>query len=279
METSQIKQFQNSYRFILESMIKYKMYLHGGDLMIKIENLSKSYNKGAVKAVDNLNLHVRRGEIFGFLGPNGAGKTTTIKMIVGLLNPDSGSIKINGFDNQKEALKSKRSIGYVPDNPEVYDRLTGIEYLNFMADVYQIPTEIRKERIAYFLEMFNLTDAAEDLIKSYSHGMKQKIVLIGALIHEPALWVLDEPMVGLDPKSSHLLKDLMRKHCDKGNTVFFSTHVLEVAEKLCDRIGIINKGKLIAIGSLDELKHGDQADSLENIFLELTENEGSSRSN
>lgn len=247
--------------------------------MIKIENLSKSYNKGAVKAVDNLNLHVRRGEIFGFLGPNGAGKTTTIKMIVGLLNPDSGSIKINGFDNQKEALKSKRSIGYVPDNPEVYDRLTGIEYLNFMADVYQIPAEIRKERIAYFLEMFNLTDAAEDLIKSYSHGMKQKIVLIGALIHEPALWVLDEPMVGLDPKSSHLLKDLMRKHCDKGNTVFFSTHVLEVAEKLCDRIGIINKGKLIAIGSLDELKHGDQADSLENIFLELTENEGSSRSN
>jgi ABC-2 type transport system ATP-binding protein len=239
--------------------------------MVIINNLSKSYNKGAVKAVDNLNLHIKPGEIFGFLGPNGAGKTTTIKMMVGLLNPDSGSIQINGFDNQKQALEAKRSIGYVPDNPDVYDRLTGMEYLNFMADVYQVPSDIRKQRIGRFLEMFNLTDAAGDLIKSYSHGMKQKILLTGALIHNPALWVLDEPMVGLDPKSAHLLKELMRKHCDDGNTVFFSTHVLEVAEKLCDRIGIINRGKLVAIGTLDELRHGDQADSLENIFLELTE--------
>jgi len=243
--------------------------------MIEICNLSKSYSKGAVKAVDNLSLHVKPGEIFGFLGPNGAGKTTTIKMMVGLLNPDSGSIKINGFDIQKNPLEAKRNIGYVPDNPDIYERLTGIEYLNFMADMYQVPVDVRKERIASFLEMFNLTDAAGDLIKSYSHGMRQKIVLTGALIHSPALWVLDEPMVGLDPKSAHLLKDLMRKHCDNGNTVFFSTHILEVAEKLCDRIGIINKGRLIAIGTLDELRHGDQADSLESIFLELTENEGS----
>lgn len=239
--------------------------------MIKIENLSKSYNKGSVKAVDNLNLHVRPGEIFGFLGPNGAGKTTTIKMIVGLLNPDSGSITIKGFDSRKQSLESKRNLSYVPDNPDVYDRLTGMEYLNFMADVYRVPVQTRKERIQYFLDMFSLTDAAGDLIKSYSHGMKQKIVLTGALLHDPALWVLDEPMVGLDPKSAHQLKELMRKHCDKGNTVFFSTHVLEVAEKLCDRLAIINKGKIVAIGTLEELKQGEQAESLENIFLELTE--------
>lgn len=239
--------------------------------MIKITNLSKSYNKGAVKAVDDLNLHVKPGEIFGFLGPNGAGKTTTIKMIVGLLNADSGSIVIKGFDNREQPLEAKRNISYVPDNPDVYERLTGLEYLNFMGDVYRVPMDVRRERIHYFLEMFGLLDAAGDLIKSYSHGMKQKIVLTGALLHDPALWVLDEPMVGLDPKSAHQLKELMRKHCDKGNTVFFSTHVLEVAEKLCDRLAIINKGKIVAIGTLDELKQGEQAESLENIFLELTE--------
>jgi len=239
--------------------------------LISITGLSKSYNKGAVKAVDNLNMHVNHGEIFGFLGPNGAGKTTTIKMMIGLLNPDSGSIIINGHDIQRNPLDAKRNIGYVPDNPDVYDRLTGIEYLNFMADVYEVPADIRKERIKYFLDIFSLADAASDLIKSYSHGMKQKIVITGALIHDPAVWILDEPMVGLDPKSAHLLKELMRKHCDKGNTVFFSTHVLEVAEKLCDRIGIIHKGKLIAVGTMDELRQGDNAGSLENIFLELTE--------
>jgi len=239
--------------------------------LISITGLSKSYNKGAVKAVDNLNMHINHGEIFGFLGPNGAGKTTTIKMMIGLLNPDSGSIIINGHDIQRNPLDAKRDIGYVPDNPDVYDRLTGIEYLNFMADVYEVPADIRKERIKYFLDIFELADAAKDLIKSYSHGMRQKIVLTGALIHDPAVWILDEPMVGLDPKSSHLLKELMRKHCEKGNTVFFSTHVLEVAEKLCDRIGIIHKGKLIAVGTMDELRQGDNAGSLENIFLELTE--------
>ena len=239
--------------------------------MIKISNLSKSYNKGAVRAVDNLNLHVRPGEIFGFLGPNGAGKTTTIKMMVGLLNPDEGSIIINDFDNQKDPTEAKRNIGYVPDSPVIYDRLTGLEYLNFMANVYQVPVDLKTQRQNYFLEMFDLVDAANDLIKSYSHGMKQKILLTGALIHNPALWIMDEPMVGLDPRSSHLLKELMREHCDKGNTVFFSTHILEVAERLCDRIGIIHKGKLIAIGDLDELRHGEHAATLENIFLELTE--------
>jgi ABC-2 type transport system ATP-binding protein len=239
--------------------------------MIEIRNVSKSYNKGAVKAVDSLNFEVKPGEIFGFLGPNGAGKTTTIKMMVGLLNPDEGSIIFNGIDIQKNPIEVKKNIGYVPDNPDVYDRLTGIEYLNFMADVYQVPEEKRKERIQFFLEMFELTDAASDLIKSFSHGMKQKIVLTGALIHDPSYWVLDEPMVGLDPRSSHLLKEYMRKHCDKGNTVFFSTHILEVAEKLCDRIGIIHRGKLIAIGTMEELRQGDKADSLESIFLELTE--------
>ncbi|MFZ5990121.1 MAG: ABC transporter ATP-binding protein [Bacillota bacterium] len=239
--------------------------------MLEIKNLSKSYNKGSIKAVDDLSLNVKPGEIFGFLGPNGAGKTTTIKMIVGLLNPDSGSITIKGFDNQKQTLEAKRRIAYVPDNPDIYDKLTGLEYLNFLADVYAIPSNVRRERISYFLDMFGLTDAAGDIIKSYSHGMKQKIVLTGALVHDPDLWILDEPLVGLDPKSAHLLKELMRKHCDKGNAVFFSTHVLEVAERLCDRIGIIKKGRLIAVGTLDELKQGDRADTLENIFLELTE--------
>lgn len=239
--------------------------------MIEIRNLSKSYNKGAVKAVDSLDLKVNKGEIFGFLGPNGAGKTTTIKMIVGLLNPDSGSILIDGTDMAKDPIAAKRKLGYVPDSPNLYDRLSGMEYLNFMADVYQVPADRRRERIEYYLEMFDLKDAAGDLIKSYSHGMKQKTALTGALIHDPSLWILDEPMVGLDPKSAHLLKNQMREHCSKGNTVFFSTHVLEVAEKLCDRVAIIHKGRLIAIGTVDELRHGDNRDSLENIFLELTE--------
>lgn len=239
--------------------------------MIYINNISKSYNKGEIKAVDNLCLHVAPGEIFGFLGPNGAGKTTTIKMMVGLLNPDRGSISINGHDNQREPIAAKKSMGYVPDNPEIYDRLNGMEYLNFLADVYEVPEDMRRERINFLLDGFSLTDPIYDPINTYSHGMRQKIVLIGALIHEPAVWILDEPMVGLDPKSSHFLKEYMREHCNKGNTVFFSTHVLEVAEKLCDRIGIINKGKLIAIGTMDELRKGEHAESLENIFLELTE--------
>ncbi len=239
--------------------------------MISISGVSKSYNKGSVKAVDSLSLEVRSGEIFGFLGPNGAGKTTTIKMMVGLLNPDKGQILLNGKDIQKQPIEARMGIGYVPDNPDMFERLTGMEYLNFMADVYQVPKEKRKEQIKRFLGLFELDDAAQDLIKSYSHGMRQKIILTGALIHDPAVWILDEPLVGLDPKSARLLKDLMRSHCQAGNTVFFSTHVLEVAEKLCDRIGIVNHGKLIAIGTLEELRQGDAAESLESIFLELTE--------
>lgn len=240
--------------------------------MIELKNVSKSYNKGTVKAVDSLDLSVRSGEIFGFLGPNGAGKTTTIKMMVGLLKPDSGTITINGHSILDEPLMAKASIGFVPDNPEVYEKMSGIEYLNFMADVYRVPATVRKERIRRFLDMFELSKSVNDLIQSYSHGMRQKIVLIGAMLHEPDVFILDEPMVGLDPKSSHNLKEYMREHCDNGKTVFFSTHVLEVAEKLCDRIGIIHQGRLIACGTMDELKKQSASkESLEKIFLELTE--------
>ncbi|HZK24334.1 MAG TPA: ABC transporter ATP-binding protein [Oscillospiraceae bacterium] len=240
--------------------------------MIELAGVSKSYNKGAIKAVDNLNLSVRPGEIFGFLGPNGAGKTTTIKMMVGLLQADSGTITINGHNIEQEPLQVKSSLSYVPDNPEVYEKLSGLEYLNFLADVYRVPAKQRKERMERFLQLFEMTQAVGDLIQSYSHGMRQKIVLIGALLHEPEVFILDEPMVGLDPKSAHNLKEYMREHCDQGKTVFFSTHVLEVAEKLCDRIGIIRRGQLIACGTMDELKQQAQNEgSLEKIFLELTE--------
>ncbi len=240
--------------------------------MIEITNLSKSYNKGTVKAVDDLNLSVNNGEIFGFLGPNGAGKTTTIKMMVGLLKPDSGTVTINGNSITENPLAVKRTISFVPDSPEVYEKLTGIEYLNFMGDAYSVPAEVRRERLTYLLDLFSLSDAVGDLIQSYSHGMRQKIVLIGAMLHEPDLFILDEPMVGLDPRSSNNLKNYMREHCDAGKTVFFSTHVLEVAEKLCDRIGIINNGRLIACGNMEELKTmAANRENLENIFLELTE--------
>ncbi|HBR02367.1 MAG TPA: 3-dehydroquinate dehydratase [Ruminiclostridium sp.] len=238
--------------------------------MLSITNVSKTYSKGKVKAVDNISLDVKPGEIFGFIGPNGAGKTTTIKMITGILPIDEGKITIRGYDIAKEPIKAKLSMGFVPDTHDVYDRLSGIEYLNFIADVYNVSSEERKKQIDKYLEMFEIKDVAGQPIKSYSHGMKQKIILTGALLHDPPLWILDEPLTGLDPKSSHLLKEEMHKHCAKGNTVFFSTHVLEVAEKLCDRIGIINKGKIIAVDTLEELrKSGDE--SLESIFLNLTE--------
>lgn len=240
--------------------------------MIEIRNVSKSYDKGEIKAVDNLNLDIRDGEIFGFLGPNGAGKTTTIKMITGILNSDSGSIEINGRDIKKDSIEAKMQFGYVPDNPDMYNKLRGIEYLNFMADVYEVPGNIRKERIELLLKRFDLYDAVNDMIQSYSHGMKQKIVVIGALIHNPSVWILDEPMTGLDPKSSFTLKEMMREHTQQGKSVFFSTHVLEVAEKLCDRIGIINKGKLTFCGTMDEIReYAKGNESLENIFLEMTE--------
>jgi len=240
--------------------------------MLKIQSISKAYNKGAVKAVDDVSLEVKSGEIFGFLGPNGAGKTTTIKMIVGLLKPDSGNISIDDVDNQKDSLITKKLISYVPDNPEVYDRLKGIEYLNFIADMYGVSKEERIERANKYLEIFELKDAVNDLINSYSHGMKQKIALIAALLHDPQLFILDEPMVGLDPKSAFKLKEIMRERCNEGKAVFFSTHVLEVAEKLCDRIAIIKKGKIVALGTMEELRtQFNDEQSLENIFLELTD--------
>lgn len=241
--------------------------------MLSIQNVSKTYSKGKVKAVDNISLSVKKGEIFGFLGPNGAGKTTTIKMITGILPIDNGKISISGFDIEKEPIKAKMNMGFVPDAHDIYERLKGIEYLNFIADVYEVPSDIRKERINKYLDMFDMKKAAGQPIKSYSHGMKQKIIVAGALLHQPPLWIMDEPLTGLDPKSSHLLKEEMNSHCANGNTVFFSTHVLEVAEKICHRIGIINRGKIIAVGTMDELRQS-QDSSLESIFLSLTE-EGS----
>jgi ABC-2 type transport system ATP-binding protein len=240
--------------------------------MLKVEGVSKSYGSGKIKAVDNISFEVKPGEIFGFLGPNGAGKTTTIKMIVGLLKPDAGTIYINGINNQVDSINSKRQFSYVPDNHEVFEKLKGIEYLNFMGDVYGVDKEKRKSEIERYLNLFDMEKAVNDPISSYSHGMKQKIVLIGALLHDPMVFILDEPMVGLDPKSSYNLKELMKKRCAEGKSVFFSTHVLEVAEKICDRIAIINKGKIIAQGTMEQLK-GDARDkeSLEKIFLELTE--------
>jgi ABC-2 type transport system ATP-binding protein len=258
-----------SYNYALATSINIK---NEGGIMLKVENLSKSYNKGKIKAVDNVNFQVKPGEIFGFLGPNGAGKTTTIKMIVGLLKPDEGKILINNIDNQKAVIKAKKLISYVPDNPEVYERIKGIEYLNFIADVYGVNGNQKIERINKYLKIFGLKEVINDPIGSYSHGMQQKIVLIGALIHEPDVFILDEPMVGLDPKSSFQLKEIMREHCNEGKSVFFSTHVLEVAEKICDRIAIINKGKIIAIGTMEEIRSmSGSEESLENIFLELTE--------
>ena len=237
--------------------------------MLKISNLSKSYAKGNKKAVDSLNLEIKNGEIFGFIGPNGAGKTTTIKMITGILNPDRGEIEINGHSLKDDPIAAKMSMGYVPDNHDIYEMLTGREYQSFMADMYSVPMRERKERIERYLSQFELDKAVDSQIKSYSHGMKQKLVITGALLHEPALWILDEPLVGLDPRSAMLLKEQMRAHCSAGNTVFFSTHVLEVAERLCDRIGIIDHGRLIAVGTLDELR-SNSGETLESIFLERT---------
>lgn len=240
--------------------------------MLKLRNISKTYGRAQVKAVDNVNLDIRPGEIFGFLGPNGAGKTTTIKMIVGLLKPDEGVITIDGVNVWEEPLKAKSMISYVPDNPEIYDRLKGIEYLNFIADMYGVSKDDRRKKLDCYLELFNIKDAVGDIIASYSHGMKQKLVLTSALLNDPKLFILDEPMVGLDPKSAFNLKEIMRKMCDEGRIVFFSTHVLEVAERLCDRIAIINKGKIIAMGTMEELRsHAEERESLEKIFLELTE--------
>ena len=241
--------------------------------MIQLENVTKEYVKGK-KSVDSLNLEIKNGEIFGFLGPNGAGKTTTIKMITGILNADEGRIKIDNYDIEKNPLQAKKSFGYVPDSPDMFLRLKGIEYLNFLADIYEIPTQERKEKIEEITKKFEIYENLNNQMQSYSHGMRQKIVICGALLHNPNNWILDEPMTGLDPKSSYDLKEMMRKHAKEGKTVFFSTHILEVAEKLCDRVGIINKGKLLFVGTFEEMKQNFKENtSLEELFLEITEKE------
>lgn len=241
--------------------------------MIEIINVSKTFS-GNKKAVDNISLVIPPGEIVGFLGPNGAGKTTTLKMITGILDCDSGTIRINGIDIAKEPIKAKKQFGFVPDNPDMFLRLKGIEYLNFMADVYEVTEEDRKERIERLGNRFGMTDVLSDEIQSYSHGMRQKIVLMGALIHDPSVWILDEPMTGLDPKSSFILKEMMKEHVSQNKTLFFSTHVLEVAEKLCSKVAIINKGKILFYGSIEDMRqHFKEDESLESMFLELVENE------
>ena len=241
--------------------------------MIKLENISKSYVKGK-KSVDSLNLEIKDGEIFGFLGPNGAGKTTTIKMITGILNADEGKILVDDKDIKKDSISAKKTIGFVPDTPDIFLKLKGIEYLNFMGDIYEVPKEIRKQRIEELTKKFEIYDNLNEEMQGYSHGMRQKIILCGALLNNPKNWILDEPMTGLDPKASYDLKEMMRKHAKEGNCVFFSTHVLEVAEKLCDRVGIINKGKLIFVGTFEEMKTKLKDNgTLEKLFLEITQDE------
>ena len=239
--------------------------------MIAVRNLVKSYTKDERRALDDLSLDVRPGELYGFLGPNGAGKTTTIKILVGLLRPDSGAASVAGVDVLADPLEVKRRIGYVPDEPLLYENMTGHRFLSFIADAFEIPGDERG-RILELAEEFELRDALGDRISSYSHGMKQKVAIIGALVHDPDVFILDEPIVGLDPQSSFLLKETMRRQCGRGKTVFFSTHVMEVAERLCDRVGIIRHGQLVAEGPLDELREraGSTDATLESIFLELT---------
>ncbi len=234
--------------------------------MLQIQHLTKVY--GDKKAVDDLNLHIRPGEIYGFIGHNGAGKTTTLKSVAGILQFDEGEILIDGKSIQKQPLACKKEMAYIPDNPDLYDFMSGIRYLNFIADIFGVSAEDRRERIHRYADLFELTSDLAQPIAAYSHGMKQKLALIAAWIHQPKLILMDEPFVGLDPKASHLLKGMMRELCDNGGAIFFSTHVLEVAEKLCDKIAIIKGGKLIRSGTMEEVK-GD--DSLEEVFLELEE--------
>lgn len=238
--------------------------------MIEIKNVSKAYAKGK-KAIDSLDLTIKDGEIFGFLGPNGAGKTTTIKMITGIIDIDEGDIYIDGVNITENPIEAKRSFGFVPDSPDLFLKLKGIEYLNFLGDIFKMSKSARKSKIDDLAKRFDIYDALNDKIESYSHGMRQKLIVIGALMHNPKNWILDEPMTGLDPKSSYDLKELMKEHAKNGNTVFFSTHVLEVAEKLCDRVGIINKGKIVFVGTIDEIKKEFKDGSLEELFLEITE--------
>lgn len=255
--------------------------------MIVCDNLTKCF--GSLTAVENISFRVKEGELFGFLGPNGAGKTTTIKMMCGLLKPTSGSVYIGGFDAQREPLKAKGILGYIPDNPFLYDKLTGREYLDFMADLYSIVLPDRRRRVDDLLRLFELEGKGNELIQGYSRGMRQKIALAGALIHTPKVIFLDEPTVGLDPKGSRMMQDILRELCRRGTTVFISTHILEIAEHMCDRAAIVNKGRVIALGTMEELRafaEGERGSenamngedestgvkkSLEDIFLELTD--------
>ena len=232
--------------------------------MLKIAHLTKTF--GEKKAVDDLSLEIAPGEIYGFIGHNGAGKTTTLKSVVGIQQFDAGEITIGGISLKKDPLACKRQLAYIPDNPDLYDFMTGIKYLNFIADIFCVSASDRQERIRNYADLFELTDDLAQPIAAYSHGMKQKLAILSAWIHDPKLIIMDEPFVGLDPKASHLLKGMMREVCDGGGAIFFSTHVLEVAEKLCDKVAIIKAGKLIRSGTMEEVK-GD--DSLEDVFLEL----------
>ena len=232
--------------------------------MLNIEHLTKAY--GEKKAVDDLNLHIVPGEIYGFIGHNGAGKTTTLKSVAGILQFDEGEITIDGISIKENPLECKRRFAYIPDNPDLYDYMTGIKYLNFIADIFGVGANERQERIRKYADAFELTADLAQPIAAYSHGMKQKLAIISAWLHEPKLILMDEPFVGLDPKASHLLKEMMREMCDEGGAIFFSTHVLEVAEKLCDKVAIIKSGRLIRSGAMEEVK-GDE--SLEDVFLEL----------
>lgn len=232
--------------------------------MLEIRNFTKTY--GDKKAVDDLSLHIAPGEIYGFIGHNGAGKTTTLKAIAGILDFDAGEIKVNGISVKENPIACKKNIAYIPDNPDLYDFMTGTKYLNFIADIFGVDTKTRQARISELSQVFGLTADLAQPISSYSHGMKQKLAIISAWLHDPKLIIMDEPFVGLDPKASHELKGMMRKLCDRGGAIFFSTHVLEVAEKLCDKVAIIKGGKLIRCGTMEEVK-GDT--SLETVFLEL----------
>ena len=235
--------------------------------MLKIDSLTKRY--GAFKAVDHVSLHIKPGEIYGFIGHNGAGKTTTLKSIAGILPFEEGDIYIDGMSIKEKPLECKKIMAYIPDNPDLYEYLTGIKYLNFIADVYKVGNKERNERIHEYAKLLNIYDDLDSPISAYSHGMKQKLAIISAFIHNPKLIIMDEPFVGLDPKASHLLKEVIKKHCENGGAIFFSTHVLEVAEKLCDKIAIIKQGQLVISGKTEEVTAND---SLEDVFLDLENN-------
>jgi len=240
--------------------------------MIDVKSVSKTYN-GKIKAIDDVSLKINNGEIVGFIGLNGAGKTTLIKMMTGILKMDSGSIKINGHDIVKDSLEAKKCIGYISDNPDMFLRLTGIEFINLIADIYDIPESSRKKRIVDLTSKFDIYDLLDKPLQGLSHGNRQKMMVVAALVHNPKVWILDEPMVGLDPRSALVLKNMMREHASEGNTVFFSTHVLEVAEKLCDKVAIIDKGKIIYYGTLDDLKKKYKRKDLESLFMEVVQSE------